>query len=583
MEEKRSKAESKNALNQCLLTGTILKNLPSLSFLKGLFAVLKVLSNSRVHRKTQRCRRFPSIIVLFLLALYSCIHEDRAEFVFVNGPEPESLDPACFSGIPEGRIASALFEGLTVLDPATLSPKEGTACRWEISSDQCTYRFFLRPQARWSNGEKVTSSDFVYAWKRMLSPETAAAFPDLLFLIRGARQYHLGRSKDPEPVGVSAADDSTLVVSLAHPSPCFLEICASFPFFPVLRSVVEQWGEKWILPGKMVSNGPYCLETWEVGRKIRMKKNPYYWDRENVKIPRLDALTIENPMTGFNLYETGGADYLPWEIPLNLKAHLYEESKMGKREDFHNFDTLGTFFLRVNVAKPFLNRPLLRQALGMAINRTELVRYVTRGGEKPAGTVVPRHLFPAYSPPLGMPFSPGKARELLARAGHPGGKGLPPLELLFSSSEANLHICEVLQEMWRQHLGVRVSLARQEWKACFSTVREGNYQIAVGSWIGDYLDPYNFLEIFCSGRKTNRTGWSSETYDSLLESAQGEREEGKRMALLRGAEEILLDEAPVIPLFFYTASALCREKVRGFFPNPRNFHPFKDLYLDRVR
>lgn len=497
----------------------------------------------------------------------------RADFTYVSGPEPETLDPALLTGFLEGRIVAALFEGLTQYQPEDLSPTPGVARDWSLSEDGLTYTFRLR-EARWSNGEPLTAHDFVYSWKRALEPMTAADYAYQLYYIKNAREFNEGKITDFSQVSVHAINDYTLEVRLERPTAFFLDL-TSFPtLMPVNKRCIEAYGDDWTLPGHMVCNGPFRLVEWKINSNIRMEKNPLYWDAYRVKLKSVDALAIESVNTGFNVYETGTADYL-YGLPLSLVDVLKD------RKDFHSHVFLATFFLRFNVAAPPFDDVRVRKALDMAVDKERIVRYITKGGEVPAATLVPPGM-PNYQSPKGLPFNPEEARRLLEEAGYPGGQGFPYTEYLFNTSEANKDIAEVIQQMWKKQLGIDVTLVNQEWKVFLSTVKNLDYQVARGNWIGDYVDPNTFLDMFVTGGGNNRTGWSNRHYDQLIEAAAKERDTKKRMEIFREAEKILVVEGmPILPVYYHVSLNMYRSYVRGVFPNLLNIHPWKYIWIER--
>ncbi|MEE9200425.1 MAG: peptide ABC transporter substrate-binding protein, partial [Candidatus Brocadiales bacterium] len=364
-------------------------------------------------------------IILCTVITFATHRYYRAEFTYVNGPEPETLDPALLTGFVEGRIVAALFEGLTQYQPKDLTPTPGAAKSWTVSEDGLTYTFFLR-DSRWSNGEPLTAHDFVYSWKRALEPMTAADYAYQLYYIKNAQKFNEGEIADFSLVGVSATDDYTLEVELENPTAFFLDL-TSFPtLMPVNRKCIETYGDYWTRPENIVCNGPFRLVEWKINNKIRMEKNPLYWDAVRLKLESVDALSIESVNTGFNVYDTGDADLI-YGIPLPLVEIL------RGRNDFHTHVFLATSFIRFNVTAPPFDDVRVRKAFDMAIDKGRIVRYVTKGGEVPATTLVPPGM-PDYKSPQGLPFNPEEARTLMAEAGYPGGKGFPYTEYLFNTS-----------------------------------------------------------------------------------------------------------------------------------------------------
>ncbi|MDD2707609.1 MAG: peptide ABC transporter substrate-binding protein [Verrucomicrobiae bacterium] len=502
----------------------------------------------------------------------------RADLVVLNGTEPESLDPAIITGQPEMRLVSSLFEGLTALDSeARVIP--GMAERWEISPDGRRYVFHLRRGARWSNGDAVTAMDFVRSWQRTLAPSTAAPYAYQLYCLENAQAYNEGKLRDFGQVGVGAPDDLTLEVRLRNPTPFFLDLCAFVTLMPVHLASIERCGEDWVKPGRLVCNGPFMLEEWKINHRVRLRANPFYWARDRVRLGTVDMLPTSQAATAFNLYSVGAADVILDKglIPTILLADL------RGRPDFHASSFLATYFYRVNVTRRHLANPRVRRALGMAIDKRRLVERITRAGELPAGSFVPPGI-PGYEPPSGLPFDPGEARRLLAEAGYPDGKGYPPLVLLFNKSELNEQMATEIQDMLRRGLGVRVELKQQEWKVYLNTMDKLDYDLCRSSWVGDYMDPNTFLDLFVTGGGNNRTGWSDPEYDRLIQDASREAARDKRRALLLRAEKLLCEEQlPIIPLYhnvgiqFYDAA-----RVGGIKPNLLDMHPLQFIHrLDR--
>jgi oligopeptide transport system substrate-binding protein len=503
--------------------------------------------------------------------------EERADFVFDLGSEPETLDTTFISGQPGGRIANALFEGLLTRDPLTLAPRPGVACRWDLSPDGRRLTFHLRP-CQWSNGDPVRASDFAFQWERMLNPENAARYVELLFFIANAEAYYRGEITDFSEVGVEAIDDSTLAVELTHPTPFFLDLCAFYPYFPTNPRIVQAHGENWIRPEQIVSNGPFLLVDWRLRRRIRLRKNPRYWDAAHVDLETVDAIFSEHASTAFNLYASGETDWIDSSgIPPTIRDAIRE------RPDFHTAPYLNTYFYRINVTRPPFNDRRVRQALNLALDKRAIVDHITRSGEIPARHLVPPGL-PGYTSPLGADHEPDHARALLAAAGFPGGAGFPTFELFFNTSEQHRPIAEVVQQQWKEELGIRCELVNQEWKVFLNSTRALDYDVSRASWIGDYLDPSTFLDLWVAGNPNNRTGWSHLEYTRLIDAAAAEIDPEQRAALLERAEALLLDQAPIIPLYFYV-SLNCYDGDRwgGCEPNLLNMILLKHVHRKDAR
>lgn len=446
---------------------------------------------------------------------------------------------------------------------------------WEISPDGKIYTFHLRDDARWSDGRPVTSEDFLRSWKRVLTPETASLYNYILYPIANAQAFAEGKISDFSQVGVKAPDPRTLVVTLENPTPYFLDLSAFVTFQPVPIDKITELGDSWIKPGNIIGNGAYVLEEWRINDRIRLRKNPHYWDAANVALETIDVLPIAKAATAFNFYAGGMADIL---MDKGLAPPQLLDA-LKKRSDFHAAPFLGIYFLRFNCSKPPFDDPRVRRAFSMAVDKAILTEKITRAGELPATGFVPPGL-ENYVSPKAPGFDPEEARRLIGEAGFPDGNGFPLVTYLYSEGEINEAVAIELQNMWSRHLGIQVNLARQEWKVYLNSMNTLDYDICRSSWVGDYPDPMTFLDMFLTGGGNNRTGWSDTTYDHLINKANGMADAAKRLDLLHDAEKILVDsQAPVCPLFYYVGIQLYDpEKLGGIQPNLLDEHPLKAIY-----
>lgn len=502
-----------------------------------------------------------------------------ADLVFINGAEPETLDPAIITGQPEGRIANALFEGLLRYQ-ADGQVEPGVAERWTISEDGLHYTFYLRKNAKWSDGRPVTAQDFVQSWKRTLSPRTGALYNYQLHYLKNGAAYAAGKLGDFSQVGVHAVDEQTLAVELENPTPFFLQLCAFPTLFPVRTDLIERVGDDWVKPDHIVSNGAFLLDSWKINDKIRLRKNEKYWDAKNVALDRVDILPISKANVAFNFYASGAADLM---MDKGLAPPSLLETLM-KRSDFHAAPFLGVYFLRFNTSKAPFNDVRVRKAFSMVIDKKEIVRRITRAGELPANGFVPPGL-PGYEEAKGLSLDVEEARRLLAEAGFPRGEGFPLCTYLYSEGELNEAIAVELQSIWRQTLGVSMNLARQEWKVYLNSLSSLDYSIARSSWVGDYPDPNTFLDMFVTEGGNNRTGWSDAVYDGLLLKAAQTGAPIERSRILKKAETRLLQEGvPVCPLYFYVGIQFYNsEKIGGIQGNILDEHPIRAIYRKQPR
>jgi oligopeptide transport system substrate-binding protein len=529
--------------------------------------------------------RFLSIVLIWLLAtLAGCRRAmDRADLVFINGAEPELLDPVFSTAQATGRVLYALLEGLTAFDQFG-KPQPAVAERWDISPDGRVYTFHLRKNALWSNGDAVTAHDFVYSWRRTLAPESAAEYAYQLHYLLGARAFNEGKSKDFSEVGVKALDDYKLEVTLEHPTPFFLDLCAFATLLPVHRATVEKHGDWSSNPVHHVGNGAFTLGEWRLFDRVRLVKNPRYWNAAAVKLASIDVLPAQRPNTAFNFFATGVADLMMDKglAPTSLLAEL------KKRPDFHAAPFLGNYFVRFNCKRGPFQETRVRRAFSLAIDRQLLTQKITRAGEVPAWSFVPPGAGDDYQPPepddagrkQGKP-NHEKARQLLAEAGFPGGKDFPIFYYLYrADSDLDQDIAVELQAMFKEVLGVTMLLARQEWTVYLNSQSQLDYDLCRSSWVGDYNDPNTFLDMFVTDGGNNRTGWSKKEYDDLIAAAARELDPAKRYEIFRRAERILVsDEAPISPLYYYVGIQFYDPaKLGGIEPNLLDEHPLKAIY-----
>jgi oligopeptide transport system substrate-binding protein len=495
------------------------------------------------------------------------------------GVDLAELDPHLVVGTSEYSVLSALLEGLVSEDPADLHPVPGVAESWEVSDDGMVYIFHLRPQARWSDGTPVTAGDFVASFRRLLTPALAGASAEMLYPVLNAEAFHRGQLADFAEVGFAVLDDHTLRIKLGRPTPYFLSSLNHPAWLPVpVRAIaqygpVDRRGNPWARPGRFVGNGPFTLTSWRANQVIIADKSPSYWNAAQVRLRAIHFHLIDSLDAEERAFRAGQLHLTEALPPARLDSYRQAQPPVLRIDPY-----LGTYFYRLNVNRPYLNEPRVRQALAHAVDRTAIVERILRGGQRPATALTPPGMG-GYTPPEGLATDFAAARRLLDEAGYPGGKGLPPLELLFNSSESHQLIAEAVQEMWRRELGVEVRLVNQELKTTQDARNTGNFQILRSVWIADYADPTSFLEIFRSGSANNFTGWSNAEYDRLLEAAVRTADAGPRNALLQRAEALLLDDAPIIPIYSYTHVFLIQPSVHGWYPTLLDHHPYVAVHL----
>jgi oligopeptide transport system substrate-binding protein len=383
---------------------------------------------------------------------------------------------------------------------------------------------------------------------------------------------------DFREVGVRAIDDHTLETTLENPTPYWLDLVIYHALLPVNQKCIETYGSpRWTDPEHMVTNGAYRIALRRIRDRIRLVKSDNYWNRENVKLNVIDALAVTSQVTTVNLFDTGKADWITNPPAIVLRELL----KPGRPRVFLNPKAmLCTYYYMINTKRKPLDDVRVRRALALAINRSEITSTALAAGEVPAYSLVPPGI-PGYESPTLGKEDVAKAQQLLAEAGYPDGQGFPKLEILYNTDEAHQTIAQLVRKQWEQNLGLNLDTRNEEWGSYQTSVRQMEYWIARRAWIGDYLDPNTFLDMMVTGGENNGTGWSNAEYDGLIAAARAEPDETKRLELLRRAEQILMDEVPIIPMYFYVSKNMVQPYVRGFYRNPLDDHPLPAIWVDR--
>ena len=503
-----------------------------------------------------------------LLGLTGCAKRDAAERAATQTlrisqrNEPADLDPAKATLPDEFFVIGALSEGLLIPDPAGGAPLPGAAERYEISSDGLTYTFHLRPAAQWSNGEPVTAADFVASYHRLLTPATAAPKAHLFYGVKNAQAFVGGTLADFSAVGFRAADPHTLVVTLAQPFPRFPYYVASGPWLPVNPRAVAQHGRTWTAPGHFVGNGTFTLAEWHAKQRIIVKKNPRYRAAVGIRLDEIHFILFDNDDTEERAYRAGQID-VTVTLP-RTKLAVYARERPG---ELHRAPAAETRFLSFNTQRAPLGDARVRRALALAVDRAKIVERVLLGGQQPAFRFIPLQLRPATAPPLAaeLSYDPTEARRLLADAGFPDGKNFPRLELA-AWSHSQTVVLEAIQAMWRQELGIDLAVATREAKVLIAALGIGDYDIAFVTTLTilDVNDPVALLDNFTAAGANNFPHWRSAEFDRLLPTAAVERDSTRQAALLAAAESLLLEAAPIAPLYFNTRNWLMSPRVHGW-------------------
>ncbi len=506
-----------------------------------------------------------------VLAIEQVLHRD-------NGAEPATLDPHLAEGAPSSHILRDLFEGLTSESPqGRIVP--GAAIRWNISRDGKTYTFYLRREARWSNGDPVIADDFVYGLRRSASPATASSSAQGLLPIANAAEV-LSGELPTDQLGVTAINDYILQIDLKGPTPYFLRILNLASTYPVHRPSLDEHGSAFSRPGNLVSNGAYVLKDWKLRSRIELTRNEYYWDADNVVLDKIFYYPFADQSAASKQFRAGE---LHWTdgVPSNqfkwLQKHYPGELVISPWS--------GSYFFGYNVLRePFILNPDLRLALALALDRDLLTEKVTQFGEQPSYSLVPPGIGDFVSPlPVWAEWSQAErnaeARRLYSGAGYSEERPLR-IEIRYNSGGNNKKMALAAASLWKQVLGVQATLFNEELKVFLQT-REQKVltQVFRAGWISDYADPFSFLELFRSGHGRNDYGYSNELYDSLLDEIAAERIPARRRRLMFEAERVLLADLPFIPLYTYVTKRLVNPRLRGWESNIMDHHYSKNMFL----
>jgi oligopeptide transport system substrate-binding protein len=498
-----------------------------------------------------------------------------------NGTEPQGLDPHVVTGVPESRLLRALFEGLAVKNPYTLEPEPGVAESWDFSEDGRVITFHLRRDARWSNGDPMTAEDYVWSWRRALNPAMGNLYAYMLFPVRNAEAYSKGEINDFGEVGVKALDDRTLEVTLLEPTPYFLQLMDHYSTFAVHRATIEKFGKstdrftKWTRAGNIVGNGPFKLTEWQLNRRIIVQKSDTYWDADTVKLNGIVFYPTENAVSEERMYRVGQLHYTQ-TVPLE-KIKVYEAME---NSPFVRAPYLGTYFYLFNTNEPPVDDVRVRRALSMTVDRDTLTATVLKKANVPAYSITPPGTL-GYQPPKLFGYDVEGARKLLAEAGYPDGEGWPGIEIKYNTSENHRKIAVALQQMWKEALNIEVTISNEEWKVYLDSVTQMHFQIARRGWIGDYVDPNNFLDMYLTDGGNNNTGFSNPRYDEMiLEFAPKAKTQDERFAIFYEAETLLMEQMPILPIYTYSSQHLIHPSVKDMPSNLMDSLNLKYVWLE---
>ncbi|WP_300409616.1 peptide ABC transporter substrate-binding protein [Lagierella sp.] len=494
--------------------------------------------------------------------------------------EPESIDPALNTSVDGAIMISHLFESLIRWEDdgkgnAVLKP--GIAESWDVSEDGLTWTFKLR-DAKWSDGKPVTANDFVYAWNRLVNPETAADYEYMLDMVKGY-------DSEDKKLDISAPDEKTFVVNLSVKCPYFEEICAFPAVMPVRQDAVEGSSTWTNSPDTLIVNGPYKLEAWEHNQTLSMVKNPEYHDLDSVKAEKLAFHLQDDENAIYASYRSGDLDFVS-SVPQD------EIQKLLDTKELKILPYVGTYFVCFNTEKAPFDNPKVRKAFSLVIDRDFIVKQVTGQGQEPASGYVPSGVYDEKGAEgedfrtVGGDYYSIKvddyeknveeAKKLMEEAGFKDGEGFPQIEYLYNTSENHKAIAEALQNMWQEKLGVQVTLQNQDWNVFLNERKQGNYDIARHGWIADYNDPMSFIDMWMTGGGNNDAQYKNDEYDKLVKEAKATSDQKVRMENMHKAEDILIgDDAVVAPLYFYNNSYMIKPNIKGMYYTPLGYFFFK--------
>jgi len=511
------------------------------------------------------------VIVVMLCLVAGPMRTSAGSPIRVNlaiGLDPETIDPTLVFSTASSQIVDQLFEPLVEYDFKTLKPVPALAKSWKVSDDGLTWTFYLRNDAKWTDGKPVTAHDVEYGVKRIINPATASPLANYFYMIKNAKKVNTGELKDLSAVGVKALDDYTVQFTLEYPAAYFTSALSAINV-AAPRWAIEKWGEKWTEPENIVTNGPYKLKSWAHYNEIVLVKNPDYYNAKNVQIEEAHYIYVLDGSTAMAMYQAGDLDTVG--VPSVDIDRVKNDPKLSK--EFYQGPQMILATTQINCSYPPFDNPLVRKAFAAAIDKEAIVKQVLRGGEQPAYTVTPPGCFGHISEGIGIPYDPEQARKYLAQAGYPGGKGLPEVSYATGSSEANRNLAQALQMMWKKNLGVDVKIKTMEERVYWSSICEGAHQMWRMGNAADFPDAHCFhYMIFHSQYGERNLRWKNDEYDRIVERAAVETDPTKRLELYRRAEKIIVEEdCALIPMYYYAYSTLTKPYLKRTYPPNQRF------------
>ncbi|HEU0198500.1 MAG TPA: peptide ABC transporter substrate-binding protein [Nevskiaceae bacterium] len=493
------------------------------------------------------------------------------------GASPQTLDPSLATDVASQQVLEDLFEGLVTLNEAG-DVVPGVAKSWSESADGLTWTFHLRDDARWSNGQPVTAQDFIYSWRRILTPATASAYAQALAPIVGAMAINAGKLPASK-LGVEAPDSHTLVVHLVSPTSYFLDLLSNMYLYPEYAPAIEKWGETWTRPGHMVSNGPFMLKAEVINGAITLVQNPYYWDRQHVHLTRVTYHPVSDGASAVAQYLAGTVEWTN-----SFPANDYPRLKKALGAQVVQGPYFGTAMLGFNLTQPpFKNKPKLRRALSMAVDRKIIAKYLNHGLVQPAYNLIPplKNYTPAI--PAWAKLSKTKRHALALKLYHEAGYSKDhPLHttMTFAAGGAGTRrFMEALEAMWRMNLGADITINTMQWKVLLQSLQMRTLPLFWSAWIGDFPDPFTFMQLFTTGFQQNHGDYHNPKFDALIDKAQHTVNPKARYAIFTQAEAVLNHDAPYLPIYFYESAHLIKPYVKGWKSNNVDRNLSRYIYI----
>jgi len=518
-----------------------------------------------------------SIVVVMCVVFSLSVFASNKVVKIPIGLDPKTVDPTLVFGTSIKWVSDQLFLPLIRFDFNKLKIVPCLATSWELSDDNLVWTFHLRKDVKWTDGKPVTAHDIEYGTKRIIDPATASPLANFFYIIKNAKKVNTGESNDLSSVGIKAVDDYTIQYTVEYPAAYFLSIIAHVTT-AVPSWAIEKYGDKWTEPENIVTNGAYKLKSWAHYNEIVLVKNEDYFDADKVQIEEARFIYVMDLSTALSMYKAGELDSA--EVPPVDMERIKSDPILSK--EYHNGPLAILGSIQINSEYPPMDNPLVRKAFAAAIDKETLVKYILKGGQQPAYTVVPPGCFGRIEEGIGVSFDPEVAKKYLADAGYPGGKGLPEVSYAFGSSDFNANLAQALQKIWKDNLGVSVKLKSMEERVYWSSVCEGAHQMWRMGNGADFPDAHGFLYmIFHSEYGERNLRWKNNEYDKLIEEAAVETDPEKRKALYRRAEEIIVEEdCALIPLYYYAYNTLAKPYLSRTF-SPDGIFQIEDWKIEK--